>query len=109
MDDKRGWLKNLLEISGHKIAAMFLMIALWNILSKSFLFTFRIVPCKLFQEIIVAWGLCPLNPTILDNTLYFGVTFIDTVYVILYLLAIYIILPYVTACLLVTLYQKIMR
>lgn len=110
MDEKIGkqW-KLLLKPSGYKFAVMFPMVAFCNILSKSFLFAFNLIPCKIYEEILVRWSFCPLNPTIIENTLYFGVNFIDTIYVIFYLLSIYIFLPYLLGCLIVVAYQRIMR
>jgi hypothetical protein len=69
---------------------------------------FKIVPCRIYTEVIT-WGLCPIDPTVMQSTYYFGYAITDHIYLTLYLIIFGIIIPYTLACLLFHLYYKYIR
>jgi hypothetical protein len=69
---------------------------------------FKIVPCRVFNE-VPSWALCPIDPTVVQQTFYFGYSITDHIYLILYLVVFGIIVPYFLACLLFHFYYKYIR
>jgi hypothetical protein len=91
---------------------IFAIFSLW--LLTPVLSSAKIIPCTYINVSIIpgvdAWhseGKCPLNPAALDvSTIYFNSGFLDSCYVWIYMLILYIIFPYTAACALAWMYSR---
>jgi hypothetical protein len=91
---------------------IFAIFSLW--LLTPVLSNVKIIPCTYIKESFIpgfdaghSEGKCPINPAALNvSTIYFHIGFLDTCYVWVYTLILYLIFPYVAACAIAWLYSR---
>ncbi len=92
-------LKKFLRPTILKITTFFLIFSVWLLMMTSGIIkALNIIPCRKAVENRLIWGLCPVNPTMVNNTLYLGFQFTNLLYVLFYFVFIFLFIPYVTAC-----------
>lgn len=106
-------MKSFLKPSLMKFGTWILFAGISNYL-LSHIKKLHIIPCKIL-EINAGWGFCPIDPTLKESTIYFGLNFIDAVYlhfiwpVIIFIGIFIIALPYIASCGCVEGYNYYMR
>lgn len=72
----------------------------------------KIIPCNIINESGSEFGLCPINPDPVASqmdSVYFGFSFGDILYQLLYLIVVVFILPYTMSCGIFLLYYKYIK
>jgi hypothetical protein len=101
-------LKEILKPTIIKVSLWLVYFGFWNFIIQTKLFTNKllIVPCRIFLEESSKFTLCSINPTVLENTLYFGFRIFDLFYLLFFLIVIYIGIPYFLSGLTMYYYNK---
>ncbi|MGM5481924.1 MAG: hypothetical protein ACQESF_00535 [Nanobdellota archaeon] len=107
-------INNLLKPSLMKIGTWILLSGLSNFL-YSYMKSFSLIPCKIFLLSDSTWSLCPIDPTLAEGTIYFGLTFLDSLYlnffwpIVIFIGLFMLVIPYLFSCFIVEGYNYIMK
>lgn len=110
---KRRGLKRFYKPTLMKITFWVLFFSIINLI-LSFIKDFAFIPCKKLIEEEVVWGLCPLDPAVIENTMYFGlegahIIYLNFIWPILFIVVIGVFLPYTISCALVEGWKKYVK
>ncbi len=72
------------------------------------------IPCKILENEKLVWGLCALDPTVTEKTLYFGAGWLDSIYLniiwpLLFFGIVAFLLPYTLACSVIAMWHKYIK
>ncbi|MFW6014396.1 MAG: hypothetical protein ACOCZQ_00660 [Nanoarchaeota archaeon] len=75
---------------------------------------FSFIPCKKLAKDELVWSLCPLDPTVIEKTLYFGAGWLDIVYMniiwpFLFIVVFGIFVPYTISCAIIEGWEKYVK
>ena len=107
-------LKAFFKPSLMKIGTWILFAGISNFL-YAYVKTINIVPCRLFSVGERGWAFCAIDPTLREGTLYFGLGFLDALYlnffwpVVIFIGLFILLIPYSAACGIVEGYRYLMR
>ncbi len=89
-----------------KIVVFVFFVGLFSLISKHILTRISIIPCRIVRHNIAISGFCPVNP-LTSSTIYLYYPAIESAYIVFYLLAVFIVLPYLASCLMFYIYSKV--
>lgn len=103
-------LKKFYRLSLIKITFWVLFFSVINLILST-IRDWAIIPCKKLIEDKLIWSFCPMDPLVIEKTLYFGAGWTDIIYVniiwpLLFVVVFAIFLPYTLACAVVEGWKK---